>query len=86
MEMRSAMRTPGMTPKRSIKIPPKMGAIIIGNRLMTDCTPMPIEWRFASSVAPTSEKVAGNEKQVQERKRNIPAMTADQCGMRSTRA
>ena len=34
----------------------------------------------------TSEKVAGNEKQLQERKRNIPTMTAPQCGTRSTSA
>ena len=37
---------------------------------------MPIEWRFASSAAPTRENVAGNEKQLHERKKNIPTMTA----------
>ncbi len=80
------MRTPLMIPKRSINIPPKIGAIMIGSRLITDWTPMPIEWRFAARLAPTKEKVAGSEKQVQDRKRNIPAMTAPQCGMSRTSA
>src|SRR5437773_1540412 len=31
-----AMRTPPMIPKRSINIPPKTGAIMIGSRLITD--------------------------------------------------
>ena len=30
------MRTPTMTPKRSINIPPKNGAIMIGKRVITD--------------------------------------------------
>jgi hypothetical protein len=59
---------------------------MIGSRLMTDCTPMPMEWRLASSAAATSENAAGNEKQLQERKRNIPTMTAPQCGTSSTKA
>ncbi len=80
------MRTPPIIPKRSISIPPKTGAIIIGSRLITDWTPMPMEWRLAASVAPTSEKVAGSEKHVQERNRNIPAITAPQCGMNRTSA
>ena len=86
MEITSAIRTPPMTPKRSIKSPPKNGAIMIGNRLITDWTPMPIEWRFASSAAATSENVAGNEKQLQDKKRNIPAITAPQCGTKRTSA
>jgi hypothetical protein len=36
IEMISPIRTPPMIPKRSINIPPKMGAIMIGNRLTTD--------------------------------------------------
>ena len=59
---------------------------MIGNRLITDWTPMPIEWRFASSAVATSENVAGKEKQLHDRNRNIPAMTAAQCGTRSTSA
>jgi hypothetical protein len=78
------MRTPGMMPNRSIRIPPKKGAIMIGNRLITDWTPTPMEWRFASSAAPIKENVAGKEKQVQDRKRNIPAITAAQCGTSRT--
>ena len=84
IEITSAIRTPPMIPKRSINIPPKIGAIIIGSRLITDWTPTPIEWRFASSAAPTRENVAGREKQVQDRNRNIPAITAPQWGMSRT--
>ena len=36
IEMIKPMRTPGTTPKRSINIPPKNGAIIMGKRLITD--------------------------------------------------
>ena len=86
IEMMRAMRTPGTTPKRSINMPPKIGAIIIGRRLIIICIPTPIERRFAARVAPTRENVAGSEKHVHERKRNIPAMTAPQCGINSTRA
>ncbi len=35
-------RTPGMTPKRSIKIPPTIGATMIGTRRMTIWMPIPI--------------------------------------------
>jgi hypothetical protein len=57
---------------------------MIGNRLMTICMPMPMACRSGPSVAPMSEKVAGSEKQVQERNKNMPAMTAPQWGMSST--
>ena len=86
IETASPMRTPVIMPKRSISTPPRKGAIMIGKRLMTDCIPIPMEWRLASSVSAMSEKVAGKEKQVHERKRNIPQMTAPQCGTNSTTA
>src|SRR6266446_1284876 len=86
IEITSAMRTPPITPNRSINTPPKNGAIMIGNRLITAWTPMPIEWRFASSAAATSENVAGNEKQLHDKNRNIPAITAAQCGIKRTSA
>ncbi len=63
-----------------------MGAIMIGRRLMIDCTQMPMEWRLASSVSAISEKVAGREKQVQERKRNVAPRTAPECGTSRTTA
>src|SRR6266850_647967 len=78
IESTSAIRTPPMTPNRSINSPPKNGAIMIGRRLITDWTPMPIEWRFASSAAATSEKVAGNEKHAA----GIGVERAQQCAKR----
>src|SRR3977135_3140792 len=75
IEIKSAMRTPGTTPKRSIKIPPRIGEIIAGTRRMTDCTPMPIEWRLAASVSPTHQNVAGRGKQLQDKNKNITTIT-----------
>ena len=65
-ERRSRLPTrcgrPSIMPKRSISTPPRNGAIMIGNRLITDCIPIPMEWRFASSVSAIREKVAGQRK------------------------
>ena len=85
-ETASPMRTPMTTPYRSIRIPPTIGPTRIGKRLTTDCTAMPIACCSRASVVATSEKAAGSEKQVHERKRNMPAMTAAQCGTTATSA
>src|SRR5438132_10471896 len=81
IEIISATRTPGITPKRSIKIPPISGATIIGTRVITIGTPIPIEDRVDATVAPTGEKVAGSEQQVQERDKITPAMSPPHCGV-----
>src|SRR4029453_13738041 len=86
IETTKPIRPQKIIPKRSISAPPRKGAIMIGNRLITDCIPIPIEWRFASSVSAIREKVAGREKQVHERKRNVAQITAPQCGTKRTTA
>ena len=44
------------------------------------------EPRLDAKVAPTSENIAGTENQVHERNKNMPAITAPQCGMSRTSA